>query len=96
MYQVLAALAPQVEPCYWHLLTSRAEPRPAAEHRHRAQVAGGVLAHDKVAPLLSDAYSGDADQSFRRIPIRHSDRKRSVRRGCVTAPLDASTDLSLR
>ena len=56
MYQVLAALAPQVEPCYWHLLTSRAEPRPAAEHRHRAQVAGGVLAHDKVAPLLSDEH----------------------------------------
>ena len=35
------------------------------------------------------AHSEDADQQFQRIPISHSDRSRSVWRGCVSAPLDA-------
>ena len=32
------------------------EPRPAAEHRDGAQVPGAILAHDEVAPLLSDEH----------------------------------------
>ena len=43
----------------------------------------------KIAYMRVHAHSKDADQQFQRIPISHSDRSRSVWRGCVSAPLDA-------